>query len=148
MGQTITGLIADPYGSAAADYDQVTGVITSDALTTFHANRYYDYDNLLLSGNSFDTGGILFRTSTTVANLYEDASGFELISNPNGSSAAPTGGVVSGSVTQVAAVPEPAAWAMMILGMGAVGFALRSAKRRSEEKFETKIKNITYGATA
>ena len=46
------------------------------------------------------------------------------------------------------AVPEPASWAMMILGMGAVGFALRSAKRRSEEKFETKIKNMTYGAVA
>lgn len=46
------------------------------------------------------------------------------------------------------AVPEPASWAMMILGMGAVGFALRSAKRRSEEKFETKIKKITYGAIA
>ena len=35
------------------------------------------------------------------------------------------------------AVPEHVSWAMMILGMGAVGFALRSAKRRSEEKFET-----------
>lgn len=46
------------------------------------------------------------------------------------------------------AVPEPATWAMMILGMGAVGFAMRSAKRRSEEKFETKIKTITYGAVA
>ncbi|MBI0477237.1 PEP-CTERM sorting domain-containing protein [Sphingomonas sp. MA1305] len=30
------------------------------------------------------------------------------------------------------AVPEPATWAMMILGMGAVGFMLRSAKRRSQ----------------
>ena len=46
------------------------------------------------------------------------------------------------------AVPEPATWAMMILGMGAIGFALRSAKRRSEEKFETKIKKITNGAIA
>ena len=60
----------------------------------------------------------------------------------------------SGTITQqaalptVAAVPEPATWGMMILGMGAVGFALRSAKRRSEKKFETKIKNITYGAVA
>ena len=46
------------------------------------------------------------------------------------------------------AVPEPATWAMMILGMGAVGFAMRSAKRRSEEKFDAKIKTITYGAVA
>jgi hypothetical protein len=43
------------------------------------------------------------------------------------------------------AVPEPATWAMMILGMGAVGFAMRSAKRRSDAKFDAKIKAITAG---
>ncbi len=32
----------------------------------------------------------------------------------------------------VAAVPEPATWAMMILGIGFVGGALRSAKRRQK----------------
>lgn len=36
---------------------------------------------------------------------------------------------------QVAAVPEPAAWAMMILGMGAIGFAMR---RR--QKVDTSVK--------
>ena len=46
------------------------------------------------------------------------------------------------------AVPEPAAWAMMIVGFGAVGFAMRSAKRSSDEKFETKIKRIAAGAAA
>ena len=34
----------------------------------------------------------------------------------------------------VSAVPEPASWAMMILGMGAIGFTMRSAKRRSEKE--------------
>lgn len=46
------------------------------------------------------------------------------------------------------AVPEPATWAMMILGMGAVGFTMRSAKRRSEKKFDAKIEAITAGALA
>ena len=46
------------------------------------------------------------------------------------------------------AVPEPATWAMMILGMGAVGFAMRSAKRRSDVKFDAKIKTIAAGALA
>ncbi|MCU6454066.1 FxDxF family PEP-CTERM protein [Sphingomonas sp. A2-49] len=40
------------------------------------------------------------------------------------------------------AVPEPAAWAMMILGMGAVGFAMR----RSNKKFDAKIKRMTAAA--
>ncbi|MCU6454134.1 FxDxF family PEP-CTERM protein [Sphingomonas sp. A2-49] len=35
-------------------------------------------------------------------------------------------------IPSATAVPEPAAWAMMILGMGVVGFALRSAKRKSK----------------
>lgn len=48
----------------------------------------------------------------------------------------------------VAAVPEPATWAMMILGMGAIGFSMRSAKRRSDRKFDARIKRITEGAFA
>lgn len=46
------------------------------------------------------------------------------------------------------AVPEPATWAMMMLGMGAVGFALRRKARLSEVAFEARIKAITYGAAA
>jgi len=36
------------------------------------------------------------------------------------------------TATFQSAVPEPASWAMMILGMGAVGFAMRAAKRKSK----------------
>jgi hypothetical protein len=46
------------------------------------------------------------------------------------------------------AVPEPATWAMMILGMGAVGVAMRTAKRRSDKKFDAKIQQIAAGAAA
>ncbi len=46
------------------------------------------------------------------------------------------------------AVPEPATWAMMIVGFGAVGYSLRAAKRRSDQKFDAKIKRITDGAIA
>ena len=49
------------------------------------------------------------------------------------------------SVSAAAAVPEPSTWLMMLFGFGLVGYGMRSAKRRSDEKFETKIKNITYG---
>lgn len=49
------------------------------------------------------------------------------------------------SITVAPAVPEPATWAMMIVGFGAVGFALRSAKRHSVNKSNTRIKHITYG---
>lgn len=66
----------------------------------------------------------------------------------------------SGTYTQVAAtnqafasaitgaVPEPAAWAMMILGMGAIGATMRRRVRASDVKFDAKIKRISEGATA
>ena len=41
-----------------------------------------------------------------------------------------TGGTVGGGAAVPAAVPEPATWAMMLLGFGAVGAGMRSARRR------------------
>ncbi len=38
-------------------------------------------------------------------------------------------GTLGGTVTITTAVPEPATWAMMILGFGAVGFVLRRKRR-------------------
>ncbi|MEH3159067.1 MAG: SGNH/GDSL hydrolase family protein [Sphingomonas taxi] len=46
---------------------------------------------------------------------------------------------------QINGVPEIATWAMMILGMGAIGFVLRRAVRRSEIAFDAKIKRIAEG---
>ena len=54
----------------------------------------------------------------------------------------------TGGETAISAVPEPATWAMLMLGFGAIGASLRSAKRRSDEKFDAKIKRITYGVQA
>jgi hypothetical protein len=52
------------------------------------------------------------------------------------------------STAQIGAVPETASWLMMIFGMGAIGYTLRSAKRRSDVKFDLKIKRIAAGVDA
>lgn len=52
------------------------------------------------------------------------------------------------SFSVTAGVPEPTTWAMFILGFGVVGYSLRAAKRRSDEKSDAKIKRITSGAAA
>ena len=44
--------------------------------------------------------------------------------------------------------PEPATWGMMILGFGLAGLGLRRQVRRSEVKFDAKIKQIAAGAVA
>lgn len=46
------------------------------------------------------------------------------------------------------AAPEASTWAMMILGFGIVGVAIRRAHRRSEEKFDAKIRRIAAGSIA
>lgn len=50
--------------------------------------------------------------------------------------------------SDVAAVPEPATWAMMILGFGIIGFGMRYSMRRSNAKFDLKIRRITAGLKA
>ncbi|MFT3977957.1 MAG: DVUA0089 family protein [Sphingomonas bacterium] len=44
------------------------------------------------------------------------------------------------------AVPEPATWAMMILGFGAIGFAMRRARVRSDLRFNERVRRIAAGA--
>ena len=41
----------------------------------------------------------------------------------------PNGGTESGNVTFRLAVPEPSTWALMLLGFGGIGFALRRRRR-------------------
>lgn len=60
---------------------------------------------------------------TTDPSNTQDCSG-QQGNNPGGS------GSTGGSGNGPGAVPEPSAWAMMILGFGAVGFALRARRQR------------------
>lgn len=58
----------------------------------------------------------------------------------------------AGSAVVLAAVPsrlpEAATWGMLLLGFGAVGFALRKAKALSDARFEEKIKRLAAGENA
>ena len=51
-------------------------------------------------------------------------------------------------IASVGAIPEPATWGLMILGVGAVGGAVRRQVRRSNVKFDAKIRRIADGAAA
>ena len=45
-------------------------------------------------------------------------------------------------------LPEAATWGMLLLGFGAVGFALRKAKAISDARFEEKLKRLAAGESA
>ncbi|KQR81170.1 PEPxxWA-CTERM sorting domain-containing protein [Sphingomonas sp. Leaf343] len=47
----------------------------------------------------------------------------------------------------IAAVPEPAGWATMILGVGLLGGVLRRRIRQSEARFAEKLRRIEAGET-
>jgi hypothetical protein len=68
---------------------------------------------------------------TTIGNSY--TVGF-ILSNPNvgdvRDAIEPSGLRVTASDAVVAAVPEPATWAMMLMGFGAIGIAMRFRRRR------------------
>ena len=70
-------------------------------------------------------------------NLYLDAGQYTLtISGENSDT-----GVMEGSITMVEqAVPEPATWAMMLFGFGAIGFAMR---RRNQQKSVQRVR-VSY----
>ncbi|WP_232474382.1 FxDxF family PEP-CTERM protein [Sphingomonas sp. MA1305] len=96
----ITALLGASLGATILNFRDLTNAFTSVALTT--NNGFSGYS----AGNATVTNG----------NLQIDLRGTSFAS----------GATLRYSV---AAVPEPATWALMILGMGAVGFAMR---RRSK----------------
>lgn len=126
---TTNGMTVKQNGRDAQAITGITGIyngstITGLASVTGSDNFYYLTDKFV-SGN-----GLGFTTAAgTSANLFDSAGQYRInTTNPFQS------GFVTATSTAVAAVPEPASWAMLILGMGAVGFAMR---RRP--KFTTRI---------
>ena len=111
--QRITGISGTFNGS------NITGLST-----VFGANNLY-----YLSGPFFVDGqGLGFTTAAGIsANLFITNSTSYRVNTQGGGLL--TGPVIASSTAVAAAVPEPAGWAMMILGMGAVGFAMRRRQK-------------------
>ena len=113
-GDAIAALVANP---------NQPGVATS-------ADGMWNYDNVYFDANpQLDTWGLLFTTASGGEyNLYGNApSNFTLYASANGQFGANSTGTFD-----IAAVPETATWAMMLVGFGAMGVAMR---RRSAVSF-------------
>lgn len=90
-------------------------------LNSFYVS-FYDAD---ITQNLFAGAGAL---ATAALHVQEDGSVLA-VANPDALDATkPTGGTSFASLQQVSAVPEPATWAMMVLGFGMVGAGLRRRK--------------------
>jgi hypothetical protein len=125
----ITGTIEDgPAG--------VTGPITGFTPGSGD-DGVFAWDNIIYTGTPHvDNLGILFDADNQEVNIYSATGGCCDIVYPG---AYPKGDIQAGSNNNfggdagtfaISAAPEPATWALLFLGVGMAGGALRMAKRR------------------
>lgn len=134
LGRTASGTLTTTNtsfasrGYTAVTITGITGTINGLAITGL--NGFVGSDNLYyLTGPSFlDGSGLGFTASdgSQTSLFYQDSASSYRITTFTGGFAS---GLVTASSSAVAAVPEPAGWAMMIVGMGAVGFAMRRRRK-------------------
>lgn len=124
-------------GAAGAITD-ITGTVNSQAVSGI--SPYGGADNILyaLDGPSLVSfGGISFNSGEgqfNVGNMFDGGGGLQygIVSSGNNATASCcflNDGVVAPITMHVAAVPEPATWAMMLLGFGGVGMAMRRQRK-------------------
>ena len=146
-GDSAQGAAPETFGNAASQFLSTVG----GAATTIQSMRAFDTVSFFLGSiDSFNTVNILSTTGSVIASF----TGSQLSFTPNGDQELPTtnrrvtftrtgtdaqiGGIGFASGVNslevdnlVFTVPEPSTWALMIVGFGMVGFAMRSRRRRT-----------------
>ena len=112
-------------GETAYAITSISGMVNGSQIV---APTSASYGNYFTTGPTFlDGSGVNFGTAagTTVAFFNQSNNGLYRVNtfSPGSSS------FVTATSSAVGAVPEPATWAMLLLGFGMVGFAMR--RRRS-----------------
>lgn len=115
---------------ATGHINAISGTANGDTITGL--STYASADQALfdtINGIVPDFSGFAFATSTNMFSIGDTGLGdigiTDVNSNPNGYCC----GTHPLTLNISAAVPEPATWAMMLLGFGAMGFAMRRPKR-------------------
>jgi hypothetical protein len=143
-GELFTGASGSPFTvtGASGTITDTQGALSGSPFTINGLSGYAAADNLLYvpptqPSGYVDFGGISFTTTAGVDfNLGGGGTGSpsavlnDSVNDPIGYPV-PTFG--SNNITlSISAVPEPASWAMMLLGVGVIGLGLRIARRRGD----------------
>ncbi len=134
INYSVTG--ADATGTFTLNFDSSTSSYSLTSLDLIASTPFTQANSALFEKNStlFSIGNgavdgthsfVLFfnpaLTSQTQTITYADA----------GENGLQNGNVTISQVSPTSGVPEPATWAMMLLGFGGIGVAMRRSKRRS-----------------
>ncbi len=110
-------------GSLAAGAYRISGTLSSSYQAGDAAAQDIDFTSVKLNDTDFDIGQIGQFEFRYVSNVISAGSNLFSISGTSGANASYSGTV------NVAAVPEPSSWALLFIGFGAVGFAMRGRNR-------------------
>ena len=135
------------YGAGGADFNTLNGFLsTSGSAAGYAYGSLYSFTTVGSFGGlelaiTHDDGVSLFANGVRLAGLTAGPTSAitETVRLPDGTS---TFTLVYGrengspSILNVAAVPEPATWAMMLVGFGMMGAAMRYRRRAT---------NVVYG---
>ena len=129
IGFTESGLDSPTFSEWLTFTNDLAGVY---ALTLDTSSVGIDFTSAILTGpggpyeliEEFDNGISEFWN---LSDLFLDAGTYTLTINGNNSSTGSLGGTVT--INAVNAVPEPGTWAMMLIGFGAAGFAMRRRRQ-------------------
>ena len=139
-GHTVTGsgtFTTTGNGNTPSDVTSITGTYsdgttvngalslipaaTTGGVQNTSADGFYYYDNVYGGTPGLDTNGLLFLAGSQEVNLYYQNGTFNIVTTYSG-----FGNWVTTPVNfSAAAVPEPASIAMLLAGLGALGFASR-----------------------
>ena len=115
FSNTVAGLYSITFGTSSPSVDILTAVLSGDAGTfTLTGPQGPDSivdENFSLAQTFLPVGNFMFNTTGTRADGQV--------------------GSIAGTLTVVnSAVPEPATWALMLLGFGGMGFSMRRNRSR------------------
>lgn len=127
LGGDLSGsgsLLADANGDGSFTVTDASGTIDGNAITGVYApGAFLSNDNRLApsSNPAVTFAGISFMTGNGGYNLYGNANGYGVGALPES--------LYAVTFDLTSAVPEPATWAMMLIGFGMVAGAARGRRR-------------------
>ena len=134
----------NPYPCGSCNSSQgylvssLTGTVNGDAASLLPFNTYAHNDNLLYSTAPYlDWGDLGFAAGGIWFNLF----GGEFVGHPGyylcATSIGCSADVYDHPIALTVGVPEPGAWTLMLIGLGAVGAAMRRSRRRIDPALAT-----------